>query len=120
MVKWPDHNESVREDELYVFAYCSTRWPADPFESRLTKEYEELVQALNARFGSHLGVYTADGVREYLKHLRTNPKYRWPSTSRKRYHQFEDKIEEYITQHPAVFGSHPRSLQRTPIGAKRK
>lgn len=118
MVKWPEHTEPVREDELYLFAYCCTRWDDDPFHHRKSEEYEQVVKALNERFSSRFGTYSVDAVRRYLQHL-TERQYLWPYNSRKRYHQFRPQIEEYIAQHPAVFGVHPRSVQRTPIGAKR-
>lgn len=120
MVKWPEHNEYVRDDELYLFAYCRTKWCEDPFASRLPEEYEEVAKALNAQFSDRFGEYSKDAVRRYLQRLDTDPKYRWPANSHKRFHQFAPETDAYIARYRAWFGEHPRSVQRTPIGAKRK
>lgn len=120
MVKWPEHKETVREDELYLFAYCITRWCDDPFAYRSSDQYEDVVKALNNRFSARFGPYTTNAVRRYIEDLRTDRRYLWPANSHKRFHQFRPEIDAYITTHPAIFGSYPRATKYIPIAAKRK
>lgn len=120
MVKWPEHSEAVRDDELYLFAYCTTRWSDDPYVYRSSDQYEEVTKSLNERFSSRFGPYSANAVRRYIQELNSDPHYRWPSSRRKRFHQFEPEIEAYIDANRAIFGPYPRAIKHIPLSAKRK
>jgi len=105
MVVWPRHNETVREDELFLFAYCTIMWQDEPYVSRSAEQFTDVVTRLNDRFKLRFGEYTTDGVRRYVQLLRTDPKYKWPSTTQKRYNHFTTEIDEYRVAHRSEFGA---------------
>jgi len=105
MVVWPKHNETVREDELFLFAYCKHRWHDEPYASRSSEQYTDVVVRLNERFNPRYGEYTTLGVRRYVQSLRSDPKYQWASNHSKRYNHFRAEIEEYRDAHRSEFGA---------------
>jgi len=105
MVVWPKHNETVREDELFLFAYCNHRWSDDPYAYRSPEQYTDVVTRLNERFNPRFGEYTTHAVRRYVQLLRTDPKYRWTHTGHKRFNHFATEIEEYRVAHSSEFGA---------------
>jgi hypothetical protein len=104
MVKWPEHHETIREDELFMFAYCCYRWLDDPYGQRSPQQYSDLVNRLNTVFGDRYGGYTIDGIELYVRRVRTDPKYRWPATTHKRYNQFSGDIKQYLKDYKSAFG----------------
>ncbi len=104
MVKWPESNETIREDELFMFAYCCYRWPDDPYVKLSPPQYSDLVNRLNVVFGDRYGRYTTDGVESYIRRVRTDPKYRWPATQQKRCYYFADDIKQYLKEYKSAFG----------------
>lgn len=118
MVTWPKHNETIRDDELFLFAYCSHRWSDCPYDQRSPLHYSDIVNRLNTVFGDRYGVYTADGIELYVRRVRTDPKYRWPANNRKRYNQFASEIKQYRAIHHSELG--PGGLPRRPIDISMK
>ena len=105
MVVWPKHNEAVREDELFMFAYCCHRWRDEPYVSRSREQYTDVVARLNEHFNSRFGEYTNDGVQSYIRHLRSDSRYRVPPHAHKRYNHFSTEIEAYRVAHRSEFGA---------------
>jgi len=104
MIGWPKHNETVREDELFLFAYCINRWHDEPYAYRSAEQYTDVVTRLNERFKSRFGEYSTHAVRRYVQLLRTDPQYRWTHTGHKRYNHFATEIEQYRTTHLSELG----------------
>ena len=105
MVVWPEHNETVREDELFLFAYCNHRWHDEPYVSRSPEQYTDFVTRLNDRFKSRFGEYSTHGVRRYVQLLRSDLRYRIQPHAHKRYNHFAIEIEEYRVTHRSEFGA---------------
>ena len=119
MIEWPKHNEAIREDELFLFAYCIYRWADDSYISRSPQQYTDVVARLNDRFQSRFGEYSNHAVRRYIQLLRSNPNYRWPATSQKRFHYFATEIEQYRIAHRTEFGPGAPSHRAIDIVHKR-
>jgi hypothetical protein len=117
MIEWPKHNETIRADELFLFAYCVYRWRDEPYVSRSPEQYTDVVTRLNDRFRVRFGKYTIDGVQSYLRRLRSDPKYRIPPHAHKRYNHFATEIEQYRASHRREFGP---STPHRPIDIAQK
>lgn len=119
MVKWPGHNETVREDELWLFGYCIWMWPDAPYESRPESSYSDVTVQLNTRFQSLFGEYTASAVRRYIQMCRTDAKYRWHSSHNKRYNQFGEQIGSFSRVHASEYEGKPERSSDVPLYRKR-
>ena len=119
MVRWPSHNERIREDELWLFGYCLRKWPDSPYDSRPPIAYSDVVDQLNERFTPLFGEYSLASVRRYIQLCRTDPKYRWPANSLKRYNQFDKEIRAYSSRHASEFGGRPERPSDVPLHRKR-
>ena len=76
MVEWPKHGQTIRDDELLLFAYCRHRWGDAAFADRSDLQYEDVATRLNDQFRHRFGEYTACAVRQYMQKLMRNSKYR--------------------------------------------
>jgi hypothetical protein len=113
-MRWPAHNEPVRDDELYLFAYCGRRWGDTAYVQRPAQSYADVAVRLNIQFGERFGHYSEDAIETYLRRLRMDVKYRWPATSQKRYNQFAAEIDRYRRENGRLLG--PGPLPPAPIG----
>lgn len=104
MVQWPKHGQTIRDDELLLFAYCRHRWGDAAYADRSDLQYEDVATRLNDQFRHRFGEYTACAVRQYMQKLMCNSKYRWPETSRKRYYEFSGEITAYLRANARVLG----------------
>jgi hypothetical protein len=93
MVNWPKHNESIREDELYLFGYCLFKWPNSPYQTRSESAYSDVTSQLNERFKSKFGTYLAGGVRRYIQLCSSDSNYMWKAKNQKRFHHFKEMVE---------------------------
>jgi hypothetical protein len=104
MVQWPKHGQTIRDDELLLFAYCRHRWGDSAYADRSDLQYEDVATRLNDQFRHRFGEYTTCAVRQYMQKLMRNSKYRWPETSRKRYYEFSGEITAYLLANARVLG----------------
>jgi hypothetical protein len=103
MIQWPKHGQTIRDDELYLFAYCKRRWGNAAYADHSELQFAEVASRLNDRFQQHFGVYTPCALRHYIQRLRLDPKYRWPANGHKRYNQFAVEIDQYMRQNDQQF-----------------
>jgi hypothetical protein len=113
MVQWPKHAQTMREDELYLFAYCKRRWGNAAYADRSELQFADVAARLNDRFQHRFGVYTACAVRQYMQKVRSDPKYRWPESGHKRYNEFNGEIVQYILDHTRELG--PGAVPPPPL-----
>ena len=104
MVQCPKHGQTIMEDELMLFSYCSHLWGDAAYADRSDLQYEDVATRLNDQFRHRFGEYTACAVRRYLQRLRSDARYRWPETSRKRYYVFSGEITAYLRANAHVLG----------------
>jgi hypothetical protein len=119
MVRWPEHNEPIRDDELWLFGYCVWKWPDSPYDYRKEDAYSDVVAQLNKRFTPTYGEYSGASVRRYIQLCRTDPKYRWHASNNKRYNQFDTEIRAYSSRHASEFGGRPEQPSDVPLYRKR-
>jgi Mn-dependent DtxR family transcriptional regulator len=93
MVEWPKHSQTIRDDELLLFAYCRHRWGDAAYADRSELQYEDVATRLNDQFRHRVGEYTACAIRRYLQKVRSDPHYRWSATGHKRSNEFATEID---------------------------
>ena len=118
MVEWPKHGQTIRDDELLLFAYCRHRWGDAAYADRSDLQYEDVATRLNDQFGHRFGEYTACAVRRYLQRLRSDARYRWPETGHKRYNEFSGDITAYLQANARVLGPGMAAPPPVRIGDK--
>jgi hypothetical protein len=57
MVEWPKHGQTIRDDELLLFAYCRHRWGDAAYADRSDLQYEDVATRLNDQFRHRFGEY---------------------------------------------------------------
>src|SRR3954469_18960438 len=118
MVNWPKHNESIREDELYLFGYCLFKWPNSPYQTRPESAYSDLTKQLTDRFKSKFGEYSPSAVRLFIQKCDSNPNYMWKAKNQKRFHHFKDEIKRYSDNRRRNFGGDPERPKDIPLYRK--
>jgi hypothetical protein len=104
MIEWPKHGQTIRDDELLLFAYCRHRWGDAAYADRSELQYQDVATRLNDQFQHRFGEYTACAVRRYLQRLRSDTRYRWPESGHKRYNEFSGEITAYLQANARLLG----------------
>jgi hypothetical protein len=118
-MRWPKHNESLRADELRLFAELHQKWGDRAFDSHSSDDYSDVVATLNTVFGTADRQYTAQSVRKYVERVHNNARYRWPATRQHRYDVWRDEIE---AERARLYGPWQRqpSKPAIPLPLRRK